>query len=197
MTHPRAHRSENSGQRSRKGRNHWAPWFTLMLAAVTVPVIAGSGSTVQAGAQTAQPPNTWAPTAAPMSVARAGQTATLLPDGDVLLAGGNTRTADLYDPSAGTFTPTGSMSVARTDATATLLDNGDVLVAGGIDSGGRQLASSELYEPSTGTFTPTGSMHSARSGHTATLLPDGKVLVAEADATGARGSAMKAASSTI
>ena len=113
-----------------------------------------------------------------MSVARTSQVATLLPDGDVLVAGGATRTADLYDPSMGTFTPTGSMSVARTNATATLLASGDVLVAGGADNRGRQLASAELYDPATGTFTPTGPMHTARSGQTATLLANGKVLVA-------------------
>jgi hypothetical protein len=113
-----------------------------------------------------------------MSTARSGQTATLLDNGDVLVAGGGTRTVDLYEPSTGTFTPTGSMSVSRTNATATLLPNGEVLVAGGVDSRGRQLASAELYDPSTGGFRSTGSMHTARSGHTATLLPDGRVLVA-------------------
>ena len=148
-----------------------------MLAAGTLPVVAAAVS-VPAGAQLAPAPNTWSPTASPMSVARTGQTATLLPDGDVLIAGGGADTADLYDPSTGTFTPTGSMSVTRTNATATLLPSGNVLVAGGVDSRGRQLASAELYDPSTGTFTPTGSMHTARSGQTATLLGDGKVLVA-------------------
>ena len=135
-----------------------------------------------------QPPNTWVPTAGPMSVARTGQTATLLPDGDVLVAGGATRTADLYDPATGSFTPTGSMSVARTNATATLLPNGDVLLAGGADNRGRQLASAELYDPATGTFTLTGSMHTARSGHTATLLADGKVLVAGGGCNAGHGS---------
>jgi N-acetylneuraminic acid mutarotase len=113
-----------------------------------------------------------------MSVARTGQTATLLQNGDVLVAGGGTKSADLYNPLSGTFTPTGSMSVPRTNATATLLQNGDALVAGGVDNLGRQVESAELYNPASGTFTPTGSMHTARSGHTATLLPDGKVLVA-------------------
>jgi N-acetylneuraminic acid mutarotase len=113
-----------------------------------------------------------------MSVPRTNGTATLLAHGDILVAGGGTRTADLYDPSNGTFTPTGSMSVARTNATATLLPSGDVLVVGGTDNSGSQEASAELYDPATGAFTPTGSMHTARSGHIATLLADGKVLVA-------------------
>ncbi len=178
MTRRRA-RGTLGGEHGRRGRRRrWALWAALMLAAGLLPVAAASAASVPAGAQTVQPPNTWSPTAGEMSVARAGQTATLLPDGDVLVAGGGTRTAELYNPSTGAFTPTGSMSVARTDATATLLLSGDVLVAGGVDSGGRQLASAELYDPSTGTFTPTGSMHTARSGHTATLLADGKVLVA-------------------
>jgi WD40 repeat protein len=122
-----------------------------------------------------------------MAVARTGGTATLLPDGDVLVAGGGTNKADLYDPSTGTFAPTATMSVARTNATATLLPSGDVLVAGGVDGRGRQVAGAELYDPSTGTFKTTGSMHTPRSGHTATLLPDGKVLVAGGGCNRGRG----------
>jgi hypothetical protein len=148
-----------------------------MLAAGTLSLVAAGAASVPAGAMAVQP-DTWSPTTGAMSVPRAGQTATLLPSGDVLVAGGGTNTAELYDPARGTFTPTGSMSVARTDATATLLSSGDVLVAGGVDTRGRQVASAELYDPATGTFTPTGSMGTARSGHTATLLPNGKVLVA-------------------
>jgi WD40 repeat protein len=150
-------------------------WPALMLAAGTLPAAVAS---VPAAAHSVQPPNTWSPTSGPMSMARTGQTATLLPDGDVLVAGGGTRTADLYDPSTSTFTATGSMSVARTSATATLLPDGEVLVAGGADNRGRQLDSAELYDPATGTWSATGSMRTPRSGHTATLLPDGKVLVA-------------------
>jgi hypothetical protein len=172
-------RGWHSGAHRRRGRpRRWTLWCVLTLAASTLPILASSAASVQAGAEAVQPPDTWAPTAGPMSVARAGQTATPLSDGDVLVAGGGTDTAELYDPSTASFAPTGSMSVARTDATATLLPGGDVLVAGGTDNRGRQVASAELYDPTTATFIPTGSMHTARSGHTATLLPDGKVLVA-------------------
>ena len=105
-------------------------WAALMLAGGMLPVTSASAASV-AGAPV-HPPNTWSPTAGPMSVPRTSGTATLLADGDILVAGGGTRTADLYDPSTGTFLPTGSMSVAaREDATATLLANGRVLVAGG------------------------------------------------------------------
>ena len=91
--------------------------------------------------------------------------------GKVLLAGGNEVVAELFDPAAGTFTPTGSTVAAHLGQTATLLKNGQVLIAGG------ETAAAELYDPSTGTFTATGSMTISRTAHTATLLPDGRVLI--------------------
>ncbi len=87
-----------------------------------------------------------------MTVARYAHTATLLADGMVLVAGGlpNPSTfltsAELYDPAAGTFTPTGSMTVARVGPTATLLPSEKVLIAGGEGSSSWPLASAELYE---------------------------------------------------
>jgi Galactose oxidase, central domain len=104
-------------------------------------------------------------------------TATLLQNGQVLLAGGAGTSADLYNPATGTFSPTGSMTTARQGATATLLPNGEVLVAGGFDNTGTYLSSAELYNPATGTWTLTGSMKTARTGGTATLLQNGEVLV--------------------
>lgn len=114
---------------------------------------------------------------------RRGHTATLLPDGRVLLTGGtdnNTNylaSAELYDPTTGTFNATGSLSDARVDHTATLLPNGKVLVVGGhfVD---RLLASAELYDPATGRFTHAGQLVTGRYGHIATILKNGKVLIA-------------------
>ncbi len=123
----------------------------------------------------------FSPTGA-MSVARAGQTATLLADGRVLIAGGHDgsttlQSAELYDPASGMFTPTGSMTVARFGQTATLLADGCVLIAGGYD-GSAVLTSAETYDPANGTFSRTGSMGQPHDGGTATLLLDGDVLVA-------------------
>jgi len=127
----------------------------------------------------------FARTAEPMTFARSGHTATLLPGGQVLLAGGDDGTgpltsAELYDPASGTFTATGSMVVARMWAVATALPDGRVLLAGG-DDGTGPLASAELYDPVSGTFTATGSMVVPRVNSTATLLPGGQVLLAGGD----------------
>ena len=131
----------------------------------------------------AQPPGTFTPTAN-MSIPRFGHTATLLPNGKVLIAGGRNDTstaslsaaAELYDPALGTFGPTGSMVVRRSAHSATLLPSGKVLIAGGAGAGG-VFSSAELYDPETGSFTATGEMTVPRSGGAAILLNDGKVLL--------------------
>ncbi|CAF1539251.1 unnamed protein product, partial [Adineta steineri] len=85
--------------------------------------------------------------------------------------------AELYNPTTGTWTTTGSMNVARYHHTASTLTNGLVLVAGGQNSDG-DVNSAELYNPSTGTWTTTESMSIARKYHTASTLANGSVLVA-------------------
>jgi N-terminal glycosyl-hydrolase-114-associated domain/Kelch motif/Galactose oxidase, central domain len=123
---------------------------------------------------------TWT-SAGNMTTARSSHTATLLNNGDVLVAGGwvnstvtDTASAEIYNPSTNSWTVVGSMANARYNHTATLLSNGEVLVAGGDATG----TSAEIYNPTTQTWTATGSMNVSRYGHTATLLPNGMVLVA-------------------
>ena len=81
-----------------------------------------------------------------MAEARSLHTATLLPSGKVLVAGGgdDNSTAEVYDPATGSFSITGGMEIGRSGHTATLLPNGSVLVAGGGIFAG--LASGELYQ---------------------------------------------------
>jgi hypothetical protein len=123
-----------------------------------------------------------------MTTARSFQTATLLSDGRVLVAGGSPSgwswttplpdTGEIYDPKTGTFTPTGPMMLRRTSHAATLLADGRVLITGGLANDGTELTAAEVFDPKTGTFASTGSMRDAREFHTATLLSDGRVLVA-------------------
>jgi len=129
------------------------------------------------------PAGTWSSTGN-MAIGRFAHTATRLLNGKVLVAGGfympppySTDTprdldgAEIYDPSTGSWSTTGSLNQARSNAMATLLGDGTVLVAGG--SAGN---SAELYHPDTGTWSATGSMTQAHD--TMTRLPSGKVLVA-------------------
>src|SRR5437588_13063034 len=97
-----------------------------------------------------------------MKVARYNHTATLLKNGKVLVVGGVDSSgnilasAELYNPTAGTWSLTGSLHVARENFKATPLSNGKVLVDGGIDSSGMALVSAELYDPTAGTLRLTG-----------------------------------------
>ena len=135
-----------------------------------------------------------------MKVARRGYSATLLADGTVLVAGGSGTdpasgsgsgpaldSAEIYDPTTGTFAPTAPMTQPRTGHTATLLADGSVLIAGGQrgqGAGSKATATAELYDPATGRFSATGSMAGPRLHHTATLLTGGRVLIACGDTSG-------------
>jgi hypothetical protein len=126
-----------------------------------------------------------------MTASRSSQIATLLPNGKVLLTGGETTgvvylsSAELYDPALGTngtFTAVAvNMTSMRGYHKAILLPNGLVLITGGLSNSSTIVNTAELYNPlagTNGTFTATGAMTTARAVHTATLLPNGKVLVA-------------------
>jgi hypothetical protein len=124
---------------------------------------------------------TFTPTTGPLNTARSGALATLLNTGLVLVASGYNyevtgplTSAELYDPTAGSFTDTGSLSRTAYLGTATLLTNGTVLAAGSIVNA----TGSEVYFPITGTFSITGEMTTPRDLQTATLLPAGAVLMA-------------------
>jgi hypothetical protein len=109
------------------------------------------------------------------------RSATLLPDGTVLVTGVPRLfppSGEIYDPATGKFRLTGSMNVNTGAGTATLLTNGKVLVAGGTDNGDFPLGGAQLYDPSTGVFTDNGYMTTGRDVFSATLIPDGTVLIA-------------------
>ncbi|WP_438029549.1 kelch repeat-containing protein [Sorangium sp. So ce233] len=121
-----------------------------------------------------------------MSTGREGHTATPLPDGRVLVAGGMDidgsilDSAEIFDPVSDTWLPAERMHTARTFHTATQLPDGSVLITGGFGGAPDEswLASAELFDPAAGTWTPLDSMLVARDSHTATPLGGGRVLVA-------------------
>ncbi len=103
-----------------------------------------------------------------------------LGDGRVLILGGTSKVAELFDPTTNAFSNTGSMIVQRSAPAVVLLANGKVLVMGGYSNQVNYPAiqSAELFDPATGIFTSTGNMTEARSGPIAVVLANGKVLVA-------------------
>ena len=110
-----------------------------------------------------------------MAAPRAGHSATLLPSGLVLIAGGSGSTSgvELFDPATGTFVSGGVMLTQQGIGTATLLGNDTVLVAGDVDA--------ELYSPVSRTFRRAGPYAVDGDYPTVTLLADGRVLFAGHD----------------
>lgn len=154
----------------------------------------GTGDNAQPVVNTAEiynpATNTWTPTG-PLNVRRALATATLLPNGQVLVAGGRwcpnappatcnfsfrTATAELYNPATGTWTPTGAMTQARHTTASALLPDGRVIVPAGFTDNGNGF-NADIYNPGTGTWAATSNLNFARARQGAMLLQDGRVMV--------------------
>jgi len=153
------------------------------LASGKVVVIGSEG--FGTGAESYDPTtDTWTALASGPSL-NSGHTATLLSDGRILVVGGtpggvgdpySVSSANLYDPTANTWTAVPSMVEPRTQHTATLLSSGRVLVTGGMHFGSYPKLT-EVYDPATNKWYAAGSLAIARSEHTATRLADGRVVV--------------------
>ena len=170
---------------------------TITLLADGRVLVAGGGNAgkpsfaATAGAELYDPvTNTWT-VAASMSMPRTLHTATLLHDGEVLVAGGATAytggqgtvtsSAEIYDPKADAWHAAASMSVARYVHSATRLGNGHVLVVGGwafTTNFDPSLATAEVYDPASNRWTATGSMAAGRARFGLVSLNDGRLLAA-------------------
>jgi hypothetical protein len=164
------------------------PALGIALLILTDLVLAGG---TRASSPALRPAGAVAPTGS-MHVPRAVHTATLLPDGRVLVAGGMQKngvfedSAELYEPASGRFETLPKLASRRVGQSATLLLDGKVLIAGGsarrrFEGGrwtGEVVASAELFDPTTRSFHSTGSMTTPRAHHAAVRLADGRVLLA-------------------
>lgn len=132
--------------------------------------------------------NSWTETTGPMNVARRSHTATLLPNGKVLIAGGGSgvstftqqpiQSAELFDPATGLFTLIGNMITKRLGHSANDLDDGTVLLAGGSEGTGTFFPStaSETYDPVSNTFTATSPMNYSHLAQIPGKLRDGRIV---------------------
>jgi len=118
-----------------------------------------------------------------LHVPRAHHTATLLPDGRILLVGGSQSSnehlveVEIFDPASGSITQVAPLHTARRDHSATLLLDGRVLVVGGSSQPRQWLEDAELYNPAEDTWMVVPPLYSHGVQHTATLMKDGRVLV--------------------
>jgi len=132
--------------------------------------------------------------------------ATLLNDGNVLLAGGDNfvstgsgsdvlTTAQLYAPATGGLTNTGPALQGVIAPVAVRLSDGRVLLTGGkiYNQGGAPTAAAEIYDPSSDAFSFTGGMTTPRYNHSATLLQDGDVLIVGGSASSVTGAPLATA----
>jgi hypothetical protein len=166
--------------------NHGSGLSATLLPNGKVLIVGGQfGDASQTSAEIYDPATGTSSATGALATPRSFHTAALLDDGRVLVAGGHQfnfynsalASAELFDPAAGTFSPTGDMATHRQDATATPLGGGRVLIAGGYDAGGAAQSSAEVYDATTNGFAATGSMLAGRGNHAATSLGGGKILI--------------------
>ena len=123
-----------------------------------------------------------------LNIKRKGHTATDLPNGSVLIIGGDNETgplaaSEIYNPDTKAFQLSVNLITARTHHHAALLPDGRVIVFGGQNHVGI-LSSTEILDPSTGLSVAGPSMNRARVGHSATFLASGHILIVGGDSQG-------------
>lgn len=157
--------------------------FTTLWAATLAIALATSAFVAPVLAQESGPAQEGDPGPLRMHDARTAFTATPLPDGTVLIVGGQDgvvahRSAEVFDPISRRFQRVGDLATPRYGHRATALPDGRVLITGGAIGGNPRGAKSvEVYDPTTETFSSLGRLQQPRFAHAAALLDDGRVLI--------------------
>jgi hypothetical protein len=165
----------STGRMSTARENHSATWLSpsAVSGSLAGSVLIAGGGVTSAPTDSAEVFNPQTATFSPvgaMTTMRTLQSAVLLANGKVLIAGGQgsdsdfLQSAELFDPAHATFAATGSMQNIHIGATATVLDNGSALIAGGRSNW------ADLYDPAAGTFSTTGRMVTDVAESTSTLI---------------------------
>src|ERR1700722_3967882 len=165
----------STGRMSTPRENHSATWLSpsVVSGALAGNVLIAGGGDAGAASDSAEVFNPQTAAFSPvgaMSTARTLQSAVLLANGKVLIAGGQSsdteflQSAELFDPAHATFAATGAMQNLHAGATATVLEKGDALIAGGRSN------FADLYNPTAGTFSATGKMITDVAESTSTLI---------------------------
>jgi len=155
-----------------------------LVSAVLIPMFIGKTSAsgaapLEAQSVGAQP----VVTVAASPIARMLHTASVLPNGRILVVGGvgsgdrALSGVQIYDPMQDTWTNAAPMAGARFQHAATVLSTGQVLVTGGLYRSSSPLIAGEIYDPGANTWSPAPAMLTPRFGHTLTAMADGRVLV--------------------
>ena len=171
-------------------------------------VVRGNGQSSQHSAELYDPAlPTWQ-AVAPMAHGRISPAAILLPNGKVLVAGGEDsagnalNTAELYDPATNSWSPAANLPAGRAAPQAILLPNGTVLVAGGssvgvnVQSRGRNprailLPNAVVYDSKTNSWKNTGNLQNPRFTPAAILLPNGTGMLLGGTSDGTNNGALK------
>jgi Galactose oxidase, central domain/Kelch motif len=172
---PATGRFTSTGTMSTPRVDHSATWLSpsVVSGALAGNVLVAGGGGANAPSDSAEVFNPQTATFSPvgaMTTARTLQSAVLLANGKVLIAGGQSsdtellQSAELFDPAHATFAATGAMHSLHAGASATILESGSALIAGGRSS------FADLYDPGAGTFSGAGPMVTDVTESTSTLI---------------------------